>query len=241
MQEIKITILYDDLDGVEPGYIKSFGFSALLEVKNKIILFDTATKEDILIENLTNFGITPSSIDAVILSHNHYDHTDGLPAILKSNENLPVFVHKHWEKPVRHKGISVPPKNKFVVKEGGQFKELGEKVYITNAFMSPDYGGIYEHACYVRTNDAYILICGCCHPGLLDFLKDRESLGIPVDTPLYIIGGLHGFEFTDKEAQSINPYIRSIIICHCTKNTNVYKEQFGEKCTLGIVGKTLKF
>ncbi len=226
---------------MESGYIKSFGFSALLEVNNKKILFDSGTKEDVLIANLTNFGINLSSIDAVILSHNHYDHTDGLPAILKLNKNLPVYVHKFWEKPVKHKGIPIPPKNKIIVKEGGQLEELGEEIYITNAYMSLDYGGIYEHACYIRTKDSYILICGCCHPGLLDFLNDREKLGIPVKTPLHIIGGLHGFKFEDKEAQSINPYIRSIIICHCTKDTNIYKKQFGEKCIIGTVGKTLQF
>jgi len=204
-------------------------------------LFDTGSKENVLIANLHNFGLDISSIDAVFLSHNHYDHTNGLSGILRYNEDLPMYVHKYWEKPVRHKGNSIPLKNKIVVKEGRQFKELGGGIYITNAYMSPDYGGIYEHACYIQTKDAYILLCGCCHPGLLSFLNDRQLLEIPVDSTLHIIGGFHGFKFDNKKAELLDPQIRSVTVCHCTKNIKVYQDQFGDKCNLSIVGKKLSF
>lgn len=194
-----------------------------------------------LIANLTKYGIKSSSIDAVILSHNHYDHTNGLSGILRANEELPVYVHKYWDKPVRHKGNSIPPKNKNVIERGRLIKELGEEIYITNAYMSPDYGGIYEQACYIRIKDGYVLICGCSHPGLICFLNDRKSLEIPVNTPLYIVGGFHGFTFDDGSVQVLDSHIRAMIVCHCTKNVKVYKHQFGEKCTICTVGKTLTF
>ena len=37
-------------------------------------------------------------IDAVILSHNHNDHTDGLLGILRENKDIPVYVHKDWDR-----------------------------------------------------------------------------------------------------------------------------------------------
>ena len=172
MGNIRLIIIVDDLNGAEPGYLKSFGFSLLIELNKQKILFDAGTKEDVLLKNLKNYGVNPSEINAVILSHNHYDHTNGLSGILKDNPDVPVYVHKYWKKPVKKIGESFPHKNMIFVEQGGVIKELGENIYITNAYRSPDYGGIYEQACYIKTKDSLILISGCCHPGLNDFLKD---------------------------------------------------------------------
>ena len=241
IQNIKIKIIYDDLDGVEPGYLKSFGFAALIEVEGKKILFDAGTKEEILIHNLSIGKILPSEIDAVILSHNHYDHTNGLSSIIKDNNEVPIYVHKYWNNPVRHIGDPVPPTNIKVVQEGRKLDELGIKAYITNCFQSQDYGGIYEQACYIEAQDAFILLCGCSHPGLNVFLNDRVNLGIPDDKLLHIIGGFHGFKFNNERVNQLNPYIRSILIFHCTKNIKTFHSQFQEKCSIGIVGKQYQF
>ncbi|MFX1489690.1 MAG: MBL fold metallo-hydrolase [Promethearchaeota archaeon] len=241
MPEINLTILVDDLNGAELGYIKSFGFSILIETHQRKVLFDTDTKEKVLLANLTKYGTDPSSLDAVILSHNHYDHTNGLSGLLRINEDLPVYVHKYWEKKVKHIGDSIPLKNKIVIENGRKLSELGKEFYITNAYQSPDYGGIYEQACYVQTKDSFLLICGCSHPGLLCFLNDREFLKIPINSFLHIIGGFHSFTFDIETVHLLDSYIRSVIVCHCTKNVDVYRNQFKNKFTLGTVGKTLKF
>jgi 7,8-dihydropterin-6-yl-methyl-4-(beta-D-ribofuranosyl)aminobenzene 5'-phosphate synthase len=205
------------------------------------VLFDTGTKEKVLMTNLTNYGTEISSIDAVILSHNHYDHTNGLFGILKYNENIPIYVHKHWEKKVKKKGKSIPLKNKITIENGRKLSELGDMFYITNAYQSPDYGGIYEQACYIQTQDSYILLCGCSHPGLNCFLEDRKKLKIPENSPLHIIGGFHSFKFDDESVHLLDPIIRFVIVCHCTKNVDLYRNQFKNKCYIGIVGKTLNF
>ena len=241
MANVKLTIIVDDLNGAEEGYLKSFGFSVLIEINSQKILFDTGTKEDILLKNLEVYGVHPSEINYVILSHNHYDHTNGLPGIMKSNPNLRVYVHKYWKKPVKKIGETVPDKNIISVERGGVIEEINENLYITNPYMSPDYGGIYEQACYIKTEDGLILILGCCHPGLNCFLDDRKFLGLSDKTNLLIIGGLHGSKFTDEEATLLKPQISSIILCHCTKNIKTFKGQFRDKCFIGKVGKTLHF
>jgi len=241
MQAVKLTIIVDDLNGAEPGYIKSFGFSLLIELDHQKILFDTGTKEDVLLKNLINYGISAPEINTVILSHNHYDHTNGLSGILKYNPDVPVYVHKYWKKPVKKIGDSLPHKNMIFVEKGGVIKEIANQIYITNAYMSPDYGGIYEQACYIKTKDSFILISGCCHPGLNYFLNDRELIGIPDNKPLHLIGGFHGFKFSDEDVNILKPYIYSVNLCHCTKNIKVFKTQFREKCYLGVIGKTMTF
>lgn len=241
MQDIKLTLIVDDLNGAEPGYLKSFGFALLIELNNKKILFDTGTKEDVLLKNLIKYGVNPSEINTVILSHNHYDHTNGLSGILKYNPDISVYVHKYWKKSVKKIGDSFPHKNMIFIEQGGIIKEMGENIYITNSYKSPDYGGIYEQACYIKAKDSFILISGCCHPGLNDFLKDREFLGISDKSPLHVIGGFHGFKFSDEEANLLNPQIYSLTLCHCTKNIKVFKNQFREKCIIGAIGRTMIF
>ena len=86
-----------------------------------------------------------------------------------------------------------------------------------------------------------ILLCGCCHPGLSQFLKEGEKLGLLNVLKINIMGGFHNFNFNEQEANEINPKCKKIICCHCTSNTRKYKDQFKEKCTLGIVGKCYEF
>jgi len=241
IQNIKITIIYDDLNGAEKEYIRSFGFAALIEVEGKKLLFDAGTNEEVLMHNLSMCKVLPSEIDAVILSHNHYDHINGLSVIIRDNREVPIYIHKYWNDQVRFIGNSLPPSNIRVVQEGRKLEELGIKVYVTNCFQSQDYGGIYEQACYIETRDAFVLLCGCSHPGLNVFLNDRKNLGIPEDKPLHIIGGFHGFKFDEEKASQLKRYIRSILIFHCTNNITRFQSQFQEKCAIGIVGMENQF
>ncbi|TFF63485.1 MAG: MBL fold metallo-hydrolase [Promethearchaeota archaeon] len=241
MAEVKITILVDDINGAEKGYDLSYGFAALIEMNEKKILFDAGTKVPPLLNNLKLYGIAPSSIDALILTHNHYDHTDGMPGILEENHDLPIYIHKDWDRPATFKGVQPPRKNCIISKKAQEYSEICEGFYLTNSYKAGDYGGVYEHACYIKTGSSYILLTGCCHPGLNQFLEDRTQLRISNEDMLHIMGGFHGFKFSDVRAKNLDPIIQSIIICHCTMNAKVFREQFGTKCSIGIVGKTYLF
>ena len=190
---------------------------------------------------MKTFGISPSSLDAIILSHNHNDHTNGLPGILRENDNIPIYVNKDWEVPVSYQGKMIPKKNLVVNKGACECEEVISGIYLTNSHFSSDYGRIYEHACYIDAGNSFILLCGCCHPGLNLFLQDRTQLGISLDSDLHLIGGMHEFKFSDNEAEKLNPIVKSVILCHCTTYVSDYRRQFGNKCTLGIVGRTLEF
>ena len=241
MSQVKITVLIDDLNGAIPNFTLSYGFAALIEVESKTILFDTGTNVNPLLKNLGTYGIRANEVDAVILSHNHYDHTDGLPGILNENHEIPVFVHKDWDNPISFKGFQVPINNKVKIQNGGQIKELSPNIYLTNSYYSADYGGVYEHACYIKASDSYILLCGCCHPGLNLFLQDRIGLGISENSNLHIIGGMHGFKFNQQDAINLLPILKSITLFHCTMNVKTFREQFGGICEIGVVGKSLVF
>jgi 7,8-dihydropterin-6-yl-methyl-4-(beta-D-ribofuranosyl)aminobenzene 5'-phosphate synthase len=61
----------------EPG-IGEWGFAALVEVDGQRILFDTGAHPDTVLRNARELNIDLASIQNVILSHNHADHTGGL-------------------------------------------------------------------------------------------------------------------------------------------------------------------
>lgn len=58
--------------------IGEWGFSALVEVDGRRLLFDTGERPDTVLRNARELGIDLSQITDVVLSHNHDDHTGGL-------------------------------------------------------------------------------------------------------------------------------------------------------------------
>jgi len=75
---LKITTLSTMLADVGVG---EWGYSALVEVDGRKILFDTGAHPDVVLRNAAEIGIDLATVDTVILSHNHDDHTGGLIAL----------------------------------------------------------------------------------------------------------------------------------------------------------------
>jgi 7,8-dihydropterin-6-yl-methyl-4-(beta-D-ribofuranosyl)aminobenzene 5'-phosphate synthase len=72
----QITILYDAF-GIDSSMTKDWGFSALVEVAGKRILFDTGNDADIFAANVKANGVDLKTLDFVVLSHRHSDHMAG--------------------------------------------------------------------------------------------------------------------------------------------------------------------
>ena len=67
------------------------GFSLYLEKDNKKIVFDTG-QTGRFIDNAKILGINIGDVDAVVLSHGHYDHTGGLLEFVKYNKKAFKYV-----------------------------------------------------------------------------------------------------------------------------------------------------
>lgn len=236
---MKLTILVDDFNGAEPGFRTAYGFSVLIEKGGKKYLFDTGTRPIDLIHNLSAASIGAKDIDAVLLSHNHNDHANGVQAILDENEDVPVYVHVDWGRPHSFKGGAIPGKNLVVIEQPRALSELQGGIFLTGSSRSSDYGGIYEQACWITTKSTRVLLTGCSHPGLNLFLTAQDTLGLDKDLPLVILGGFHGFRFSKEEAKRLDPQLQAVYCCHCTSHHRRFSAQFGEKCKTLAVGKPL--
>jgi 7,8-dihydropterin-6-yl-methyl-4-(beta-D-ribofuranosyl)aminobenzene 5'-phosphate synthase len=84
---------------VPDALIAEHGFSALVTVtkagRSHRLLFDTGTSPDGVVENMRRLQIDPASIEAIVCSHGHFDHTAGLDGLRRTlgRAGLPVLIH----------------------------------------------------------------------------------------------------------------------------------------------------
>ncbi len=61
-------------------------------------LFDAGATPYGVAENLRRLDIDPGSIEAVVCSHGHFDHTTGIDGLIRAvgRANMPVLIHPHF-------------------------------------------------------------------------------------------------------------------------------------------------
>jgi 7,8-dihydropterin-6-yl-methyl-4-(beta-D-ribofuranosyl)aminobenzene 5'-phosphate synthase len=91
--KIRITILCENLIGQRVG-LGEHGFSAFVETDQGNYLFDTGGGRSIVANSLT-LNKDLRTVQKIFLSHGHYDHTGGLPEVLKLKGNVDVHAHPH--------------------------------------------------------------------------------------------------------------------------------------------------
>ena len=144
-----------------------WGFSCLIETEEKI-LFDTGDDGEKLIYNMKHLNVVPETIDKVVISHNHWDHTGGLKKFLELNNNAKVLQPKSFSKPT----------------------EISPGIYSTGALGT----FIKEQSLVVNTEKGNLVITGCAHPGLAKIIDKATQLGRIYG----VLGGFHGFSKLEK-------------------------------------------
>src|ERR1700689_1894189 len=89
----RITVLYDAF-GKDSAMTKDWGYSALVEINGKRILFDTGDDAAILAKNVKAKGVDLTTLDFVVLSHRHSDHVSGLSYVLSVNPKVKIYAPK---------------------------------------------------------------------------------------------------------------------------------------------------
>jgi 7,8-dihydropterin-6-yl-methyl-4-(beta-D-ribofuranosyl)aminobenzene 5'-phosphate synthase len=117
--------------GQAPGaLLAEHGFSLLITVRkggqSHRLLFDAGTSPDGVVENMRRLDIDPGSIEAIVCSHGHFDHTTGIDGLIRAvgRANLPVLIHPHFwrRRRVRLPGIEpleIPSVSRRALEETG--------------------------------------------------------------------------------------------------------------------------
>ncbi len=140
---VRITTLSENTTGSMGDFLAEWGLSILVETEGMNILLDTGRSvsagynADLLHTDL-------ASIDKIVLSHGHHDHTGGLRDVLRRvNKEIEIIAHPHiWAlrykrepgKPDKYVGI--PYQRAELESLGARFNLTTQPVRITDRIMT---------------------------------------------------------------------------------------------------------
>lgn len=239
VQALKVTVLSTML--AEPG-IGEWGYAALVEVDGRRILYDTGARPETVLANARELGVDLSTIEDVILSHHHGDHTGGVltlrKAVMAKNPKALSRVHvgEGFFGPTNTGSRAGVPKLRadleatgatFVIHKGPD--ELAPGVWLTGPVprvtdeknYPPGPDSIPEDQALVfQTAEGTVVLTGCGHSGVINIVRDAGKItgGQPL---LAVIGGLHIFDASDARldwtgAELKAAGVKYLLMGHCT-------------------------
>ena len=250
------------------------GISFWIETNDGRVLFDTGQTSAVLLHNLALLGKQLSDINALVLSHAHNDHTGGLAAVLAERAGVSLYANPDIGRPrFSHRGehyhdIGLPmPVGALAqfadlrrhaepaevlpgVWTTGEIRERPELQGSSANLMVPAGLGWQpdpyqdDLSIVVETQEGLVLICGCCHAGLLNTLAHVvRKFG---RQPFAVIGGTHLASAEGPALQHVVNVLKHdyepmrLYPCHCTgqKAFVALAHAFGESvhpCPAGTI------
>jgi 7,8-dihydropterin-6-yl-methyl-4-(beta-D-ribofuranosyl)aminobenzene 5'-phosphate synthase len=215
----RITCLTDNTVQQGTPFWAEHGLSFCIETDRGCVLFDTGQTASILLHNLALLGKSLHQVDTVVLSHAHNDHTGGLPTVLSRRPGLAVYASpdigrprfSHKEGRYRFIGLPLPMAALTHMADlhlraepteilpgvwtTGEILERLEPEGRSNNHFVPQGDGWQadpyrdDMSMVVETREGLVVVCGCCHAGLLNTLAHiRRTFQRQI---IAVLGGTH--------------------------------------------------
>ena len=236
MSPFRITVLADNTVAARTAR-GEHGLCYHIQSNGRHILFDTG-QGLILADNALALGIDLGAVDAIALSHGHYDHTGGLPIVL-SAARAPVAIHFHPDalQPKFHKtrSIGIPPAALAALNAPGVHlhpsrtpSEVAPGLFLTGEVPRPQpeeslaegfhldpHGNapdplLDDQSLFFDSPQGTVVLLGCAHSGVIHILEHVQSL--TRNRPIHaVIGGMHLGASTPARLQWVIDHLRRIV------------------------------
>lgn len=242
---MKLCVLADNNTIIDKYFLGEPGLSFFIEDEDKKILFDTGYS-DVYARNAVKLGINLESVDEVVISHGHDDHTGGLKHLPERKVPYKVVAHSSVfeEKKMDNLKICSPyskdeAAEKFElvlsdkpVKLSENITFLGQIPRITKFENVQPIGErlalgrwvsdfiLDDSALVFDGKNGLVIITGCSHSGICNILEYAKKVTgkSRINT---VIGGFHLMNVESDQLDETCDYfsksgIKEIYPCHCT-------------------------
>lgn len=234
METVRVQVVFDKRSAVA-GLHTGWGLSFLIAGR---VLFDTGENGRWLLENMRLLAIDPQELEAVVLSHDHGDHTGGLEDLLLLRPQMAVYICP---------GFSRQTKDKIVAAQGRIVECPGPVQVCAGVFTSGEVLAEYkqaalaEQALAVRGARGLSVLTGCAHPGIPAMVAQvRRAFPAgqePAGQRLYLaVGGFHLMHATGDVAARAADELKLLGVervgpTHCTgeEAEAVFSAKFGDR------------
>jgi 7,8-dihydropterin-6-yl-methyl-4-(beta-D-ribofuranosyl)aminobenzene 5'-phosphate synthase len=236
LRDITSKVLHDNYPHAK-GLRTAWGFSALVTGPERTILFDTGSAGELLLENMAKLEVEPNTVDVVVLSHVHGDHTGGLTGFLSENPRVQVFLlssfPERFKEAVRSYGATVV--------EVEQPQQICAHAWTTGLMGKL----VREQALIVRTQRGLVVFTGCAHPGITHMV-DRAAGMFEEDGIFLVMGGFHLEWATQRKIEKIIAVfeqrgVRYAAPTHCSGDNarRLFAQHFNDRYIEVGAGKTV--
>lgn len=196
---IRVCALVENTARPNSDFHAEHGMSWHIETPDGQLLFDTGASGGVLLHNAALFGIDWQALDAVALSHAHYDHTGGLRLLFEQTRpGIPLYAHPDLFRERYDKGRSVgiaTPRDELAacvdLRLNAEPVEILPGVWTTGEITDRSYFEGRSPAHQIKTDDesgwlpdpyrddfslvlqtdeGLVVLLGCGHAGLLNIL-----------------------------------------------------------------------
>ena len=145
---MKATVLIDNIS--HSNLKKQWGLSFYIEQDTKSILLDTGSGDSFL-KNAEALNIDLSKTDFAVLSHAHYDHSDGMDAFFSVNESAKFYLSDKCEENCYGKRWIF---SKYIGIKKGIMKKYSNRICFVDGFKEISDGIFSCSPSYRRTGKA---------------------------------------------------------------------------------------